>query len=82
MRDLAAQTGGAVYSPIDERELDAAFNLISAELSSQYILGYYPENEIRDGRFRKIDLTVKSDLALTVRSRSGYFAGSVVRERN
>ncbi len=40
MRDLARQTGGAVFSPIDERELDKAFSEISAELSSQYILGY------------------------------------------
>ena len=74
MRDLAAQTGGAVYSPIDEREMDRAFAQISAELSSQYILGYYPDDEIRDGRFRKIGLTVKSTKSVTVRSRSGYFA--------
>ncbi|NNE68487.1 MAG: VWA domain-containing protein [Pyrinomonadaceae bacterium] len=75
MRSLAAQTGGAVYSPIDERELDLAFSQISAELSSQYILGYYPENEVKDGGFRKIDLNVITDSDITVRSRTGYFAG-------
>jgi len=82
MRDLAKQTGGAVYSPIDERELDTAFSQISAELSSQYILGYYPEDEVRDGRFRKIDLTINSDRSFTVRSRSGYFAGDASKDRN
>ena len=73
MKNLADETGGAVYSPIDERELDTAFNQISVELSEQYILGYYPENEIKDNRFRTIDLTVKSGKNLTVRSRKGYY---------
>lgn len=73
MKVLAEQTGGAVYSPVDESELDAAFNQISAELSSQYILGYYPEKEDRDGRFRTIDLTIRSDRDLTVRARKGYY---------
>lgn len=74
MRDLAVQTGGAVYSPIDEKELDAAFSLISTELSSQYILGYYPENDPRDGRFRKIEISLKSGQNVTIRARSGYFS--------
>ncbi len=73
MQNLALQTGGAVYSPINERELDEAFNQISAELSNQYILGYYPENEARDGRFRTIELNIKSDKKLTIRARKGYY---------
>ena len=37
MQEFAAQTGGAVYSPLDEDELDKAFAQISAELSQQYM---------------------------------------------
>jgi Ca-activated chloride channel family protein len=81
MQDLAKQTGGAVYSPIDEYELDKAFTQISAELSSQYVIGYYPDDEVRDGRFRKIEVVVKSKKEIVVRARSGYFAGSKPRER-
>ncbi len=73
MENLALQTGGAVYSPIDEDELDDAFNRISAELSQQYILGYYPDNESKDGKFRTIDLNIKSDKNLTIRARKGYY---------
>lgn len=73
MKVLANETGGEVYSPIDERELDRAFAQISAELSQQYILGYYPEEESKDGRFRSIDLKVKTNPNLTVRSRKGYY---------
>ncbi len=74
MQDIAAQTGGAVYSPVDEKELDTAFNQISAELSQQYILSYYPENESeKRGEFRTISLSVKTKQNLNVRTRKGYY---------
>lgn len=74
MQDIAAQTGGAVYSPVDEKELDQAFNQISAELSQQYILSYYPENETdKRGEFRTISLAVKTKQNLNVRTRKGYY---------
>lgn len=74
MQEIAAQTGGAVYSPIDEKELDAAFTQISAELARQYILSYYPENEaVRRGEFRAISVKVKGRENLAVRTRKGYY---------
>ena len=74
MQELAAQTGGAVYSPLDENELDKAFNQISAELAQQYILNYYPENESdKRGLFRTIALSVKTRQNLSVRTRKGYY---------
>ncbi|MEP6902904.1 MAG: VWA domain-containing protein [Actinomycetota bacterium] len=74
MQEIAGQTGGAVYSPIDETELDQAFNQISAELAQQYILSYYPENEAdKRGEFRTISLAVKTRQNLTVRTRKGYY---------
>jgi Ca-activated chloride channel family protein len=74
MQEFAGQTGGAVYSPIDEDELDKAFAQISAELSQQYILSYYPENEQdKRGEFRTISLSVKTRPSLQVRTRKGYY---------
>lgn len=74
MQELALQTGGAVYSPIDERELDAAFNQISAELAQAYVLSYYPENETdKRGEFRTISLSVKTRQSVNVRTRKGYY---------
>lgn len=75
MLEIAAQTGGAVYSPVDKRELEEAFRHISAELQDQYILTYYPEDEPgKKGEFRKISLAVKRP-NLTVRTRKGYYVG-------
>jgi Ca-activated chloride channel homolog len=74
MQELAKQTGGAVYSPVDEKELDAAFTRISAELAQQYILNYYPEHEKSErGAFKTISLKIKDRENLTVRARKGYF---------
>jgi Ca-activated chloride channel family protein len=74
MIEIAEQTGGAVYSPIDEGEMNAAFNRISAELSQQYILSYYPENEAdTGGEYRAITLRVKDKPNATIRTRKGYY---------
>jgi Ca-activated chloride channel family protein len=74
MMELTKQTGGAVYSPIDEDELDRAFAQISAELSQQYILSYYPEDDTQKrGQFREISLAVKAKPNTTVRTRKGYY---------
>jgi len=74
MQEIARQTGGAVYSPLDEDELDRAFNQISGELAQQYILSYYPENEKdKRGEFRTISLKLKNEQNLTIRTRKGYY---------
>lgn len=74
MQEIARQTGGAVYSPLDEAELDRAFNQISAELAQQYVLSYYSEDDQdKRGEFRAVSLKLKNNQNLTVRARKGYY---------
>ena len=74
MNEVAGQTGGSVYSPIDERELDDAFKQISAELAQQYILSYYPDDDTgKRGQFREISLGLKGKTGVSVRTRKGYY---------
>lgn len=74
MQEITAQTGGSVYSPLDEDELSRAFTQISSELSQQYVLSYYPEDEPdKRGEFRTITLAVKNRKDLSVRTRKGYY---------
>lgn len=80
MQEIAKQTGGAVYSPLDEDELDQAFRQISAELAQQYILSYYPEEGTeKPGEFRPITVTVKNRSNADVRTRSGYYVPKLQR---
>lgn len=74
MIEFANQTGGSVHSPVDERELDDAFRQITAALSQQYILSYYPDDEADSkGMFKEITLNIKTRPNLTVRTRKGYY---------
>lgn len=74
MLEIAAQTGGTVYSPIDEDEMNEVFRQISADLSQQYILSYYPDVETeKRGEFRAISVTVKGKPNYYVRTRKGYY---------
>ncbi|HYO99729.1 MAG TPA: VWA domain-containing protein [Pyrinomonadaceae bacterium] len=73
LETFSDRTGGAVYIPKSTAELDAAFAQISADLAQQYVLSYYPTDEGRDGRYRVINLRVKTRPNLRVRARRGYY---------
>lgn len=74
MKEFASQTGGAVYSPIDEKELDEAFRSIAAELADQYIISYYPENDRSEKkRMRLIEVSIPSMPDAVIRTRKGYY---------
>ena len=73
MHDLTSYTGGAVYTPLQTRDLDTVFAQISADLAQQYILSYYPTDERNDGRFRTISVRVATRPNMRVRARRGYY---------
>jgi VWFA-related protein len=75
-RGLAADTGG---STIAGTGLLGGLQRVANEGRTYYLLGYSPANARRDGRFRKIEVTVNRP-AVTVRARGGYFAPSGERE--
>jgi VWFA-related protein len=72
---LAQETGGRVISVHNENSLEKAFDVISEELRSQYVMGYYPSNPNRDGTFRKIKVEVTRP-DTKVLARRGYYAPS------
>lgn len=73
LQDLTSHTGGAVYTPLQTSDLDAAFSQISADLSQQYILSYYPTDDRADGRFRTISVRIATRPNMKVRARRGYY---------
>jgi VWFA-related protein len=72
-RKMADETGGREVEIRNEKNLEGAFSVIAEELRSQYVVGYYPTNEKRDGSFRKIKVEVaRSDTKIL--ARKGYYA--------
>ena len=75
--EVTSVTGGRVFTARDSAELSRAVTQISRELRSQYILGYYPSNRIRDGKWRSLKIRVaKSASPEKVRlyAKKGYYA--------
>jgi len=73
LRVLAGETGG--FASVSSNDFAPALERIVAENSSYYMLGYYPTNDKRDGRFRRIDVRTTRP-GLEVRARRGYGAPS------
>lgn len=72
MKEFSNQTGGRyVHSPQGDK-LEEAFTNIIDELRNQYTLTYYSTNAKRDGRWRKISVSV-SRAGMSVRARRGYW---------
>ena len=71
LRSLAEETGG--FAAVNQNDFSNAFSRVVQDNSSYYVLGYYPKNDRRDGRFRRIEVKVKKP-GLEVRSRRGYTA--------
>ncbi|MBM3821054.1 MAG: VWA domain-containing protein, partial [Acidimicrobiia bacterium] len=71
LRVLAAETGG--FAAVNRNDFADAFARLVRENSTYYVLGFYPANERRDGRFRRIEVRVNRPGA-QVRSRRGYVA--------
>jgi VWFA-related protein len=69
LRQLAEETGGV--AAVGTNDMNKAFDRIVQENSSYYVLGYYPTNDKRDGKLRKITVRVNgySDQQITFRKR-------------
>jgi VWFA-related protein len=75
LKKLAEATGGRMLEVKGMDKLNAALDEISDELHHQYSLGYYPENQHWDGKFRKIQIVTQQQ-GYKVYARKGYYAHS------
>src|SRR4029453_892429 len=69
LRTLAEETGG--YAAVNSNNLSNSLNRIVRLNSTYYVLGYYPKDARRDGRFHKIEVRIKRP-GLRVSARKGY----------
>ena len=79
MQKLTEATGGRVINVGNKFDkLKDAFDQISAELRSQYSIGYTSTNAVMDGSYRK--LQIKSKQGYKIQARAGYYATARNRE--
>jgi Ca-activated chloride channel family protein len=73
---LSEDTGGKYYYATSIAQLDQAFQKISDELRTQYLLAYYPSQHASFSDFRRIEVKVTGvpdSSAYHVRHRAGYY---------
>jgi Ca-activated chloride channel homolog len=79
LTEIAEQTGGRQY-PVDNlNELPDIAAKIGIELRNQYVLGYSPQNQEHDGKYRKVQVKLIQPRGLPpLRAffRMGYYAPS------
>lgn len=73
---LSHDTGGRHYYASSVESIDKAFEQISDELRTQYLLAYYPSRRVADSDFRRIEVQVQGGAEspqLRARYRTGYY---------
>jgi VWFA-related protein len=68
---LAADTGGKLF--VDDNDLALGMEKARDDISSYYIVGYYSTNIKLDGKLRRVQVKLNSDLQAKLDYRSSYF---------
>lgn len=80
LSEIATQTGGRAFAAAVPGDMLSVATRIAVELRNQYVLGYYPKNKSRDGKYRNVEVRVAPPPGLgsplKVHWRLGYYAPS------
>jgi Ca-activated chloride channel homolog len=78
LETIAQRTGGMAFFPKTLDEVDQITSTIAHEIRNQYTIGYKPTTPRNAGGFRLVHVEAKAKGRgkLTVRTKSGYYAGA------
>jgi VWFA-related protein len=77
LTEIAEVTGGRQYSVDNVNELPDVAAKIGVELRNQYMLGYSPQNQTRDGKYRKVQVKLVQPKGMPLLRpfwKQGYYA--------
>jgi Ca-activated chloride channel family protein len=75
---MSERTGGIAFFPKTLDEVDAISRTVAHDIRTQYTIGYKPTTPKNQGGYRQVKVDARSHDhgKLTVRTKSGYYAGS------
>jgi VWFA-related protein len=79
LSEIATQTGGRAVAASLPSDLPSVAARIAIELRNQYVLGYYPKDQVRDGKYHTVEVKVTQPAGvppLRMHWRQGYYAPS------
>jgi Ca-activated chloride channel family protein len=77
LSELSELTSGRLFTVNNSKDLADVAAKVGAELRSKYVLGYRPKTSIRDGKWHKISVKLRSPKGfpkLKVNAKKGYYA--------
>ena len=74
IQEFADRSGGLALFPTDVTELAGEFQRIVEDLRRRYVVAYTSTRTQHDGKWRHVDIRVKSSPKASVRSIGGYWA--------
>lgn len=77
---IASDTGGKAF--LDNNDLSRGIVEAQQAISDYYIIGYYTTNTDRDGKFRRIRISLKKDQEAKLEYREGYYADKEFKKFN
>ncbi len=77
LQTISERTGGIAFFPRTLDEVDAISSAVARDIRNQYTIGYAPTTPKTAGGYRaiRVDARAPGHGKLTVRTRSGYYAG-------
>lgn len=72
MRAIAENTGGLAF--VGMSDVPRAVEALIHDNDIYYLLGFYPEPLVRDGKFHDVDVKIRNHPEYRVRARAGYTA--------
>jgi len=69
---LAGDTGGKAF--LDANDLDRGITEAQQAISDYYVIGYYTSNSMRDGKFRRVKISLADNVEAKLDYRQGYYA--------
>jgi Ca-activated chloride channel family protein len=77
LSEIATQTGGRAFAASMPGDLPSVAARIAIELRNQYVLGYYPKDHARDGKYHTVEVKLSQPPGvspLKMHWRQGYYA--------
>ena len=77
LSEIATQTGGRAFAASVSSDLPSVAARIAIELRNQYVLAYYPKEQVRDGKYHTVEVKVSQPPGvppLKMHWRQGYYA--------
>jgi VWFA-related protein len=75
---MSERTGGIAFFPQTLDEVDAISRSVAHDIRTQYTIGYKPSHPKSQGGYRQVKVEAHSHSygKLSVRTKSGYYAGT------